>query len=82
MGDGTRVRFWKDTWVGDQLLAAKLPRLYNLSAKHKAQVSLLTHETEGKLTWNSLFKNNNLSDRESYDMSSLLSTLESIQLLP
>ena len=36
-GNGSKIRFWEDWWVGDGSLADKFPILYSMSsAKHKA----------------------------------------------
>ena len=30
LGDGSRIRFWEDLWIGDVSFAVKYARLYNL----------------------------------------------------
>ena len=33
MGDGQNIRFWEDSWLGEQSLANRFPRLYLNSNK-------------------------------------------------
>jgi hypothetical protein len=37
LGDGSSIRFWEDTWLGDRPMAAQYPSLYNI-VLHKDQV--------------------------------------------
>jgi len=37
--DGTKTRFWDDTWVGDKSLKVKYPSLYNIVRDRHATVS-------------------------------------------
>jgi hypothetical protein len=37
--DGTKTRFWDDTWVGDKPLKVKYPSLYNIVRDRHATVS-------------------------------------------
>ena len=37
--DGTKTRFWDDTWVGDKALKVKYPSLYNIVQDRHATVS-------------------------------------------
>jgi hypothetical protein len=30
LGNGSGIRFWEDTWLGDRSLAAQYPSLYNV----------------------------------------------------
>ena len=38
VGDGRRVRFWKDKWCGDDALCVSFPSLYALAALEEAWV--------------------------------------------
>ena len=38
VGNGERVRFWKDTWLGDKPLASQYPTLYRIV--HRKEVSV------------------------------------------
>ncbi|RVW42821.1 hypothetical protein CK203_079929 [Vitis vinifera] len=39
VGNGRRVRFWKDRWCGDSLLCESFPSLFALSAEKEAWVA-------------------------------------------
>ena len=39
VGDGRRVRFWKDRWCGDEALSISFPSLYALSTSKEAWVA-------------------------------------------
>ncbi|WVZ61813.1 hypothetical protein U9M48_011628 [Paspalum notatum var. saurae] len=39
IGDGTQVRFWEDTWCGDQPLKISYPSLFNIVRKKGATVA-------------------------------------------
>ncbi|WVZ96894.1 hypothetical protein U9M48_042474, partial [Paspalum notatum var. saurae] len=39
IGDGTQVRFWKDTWCGNQPLKLQYPSLFNIVRKKGATVA-------------------------------------------
>lgn len=75
--DWTRVRFWEDTWVGTHHWPPNF--LYSPVFLQNAKPNYVT---KGRVAWNFHFKWKNLSNMESFNISSLLSTLESIQLLP
>ena len=38
-GNGSRIRFWEDWWVGDEKLMTKFSRLYSVSVYNKRVVS-------------------------------------------
>ena len=38
VGDGRRVRFWKDKWCGDDALCVSFPSLYALATLEEAWV--------------------------------------------
>ena len=38
LGDGKTIRFWEDTWLGDQLLQAQYPSLYNITNRKNISV--------------------------------------------
>ncbi|GLT26659.1 hypothetical protein SLA2020_017090 [Shorea laevis] len=39
MGDGSKIRFWEDVWLGNSSLMTDFPRLFNLT---RSQDSLIT----------------------------------------
>jgi len=38
-GNGSRIRFWEDWWVGEELLMRKFPRLYSVAVYKEKVVS-------------------------------------------
>jgi hypothetical protein len=38
MGDGSRIKFWKDSWCGDQPLQTRFPELFRLACDPNATV--------------------------------------------
>ncbi|RVW22717.1 hypothetical protein CK203_103828 [Vitis vinifera] len=47
IGDGTRVKFWKDLWCGNQSLEEAFPILFNLSINKEGWVAEAWEEDEG-----------------------------------
>ncbi|RVW47728.1 Transposon TX1 uncharacterized 149 kDa protein [Vitis vinifera] len=47
IGDGTRVKFWKDLWCGNQSLEEAFPILFNLSVNKEGWVAEAWEEDEG-----------------------------------
>ncbi|RVW38447.1 putative ribonuclease H protein [Vitis vinifera] len=47
IGDGTRVKFWKDLWYGNQSLEEAFPMLFNLSVNKEGWVAEAWEEDEG-----------------------------------
>ena len=39
LGDGRRLRFWKDIWCGEVALSNAFPNLFNLAVHKEAMVS-------------------------------------------
>jgi len=39
VGNGTRVRYWKDLWVQNNALLNTFPNLYNISNKQKELIA-------------------------------------------
>ena len=60
VGDGSRIRFWHDRWVGDTSLKMLYPQLYACSSDKKACISnLLDHQEDGSSRfWNVRFYRN------------------------
>ncbi|GLT71936.1 hypothetical protein SLA2020_483650 [Shorea laevis] len=52
VGEGSRVGFWRDSWVGEQLLKDLCPRLFQLASNKDGVVREMgQRETEG-WRWN------------------------------
>lgn len=81
VGDGSKVKFWEDTWVEDQSFVTSFPWLYRQSSRHNDHVACFTLSIEGIVSWNFHF-NCNLSDRETPDILALLNVLEPMHLFP
>ncbi|PON94761.1 ESCRT-II complex, vps25 subunit [Trema orientale] len=81
LGDGRRIRFWEDPWIGDYMLAECFQLLYRIiEAKNASISSLRQNETTniaGRFSWDLRFFRN-LNDREMEEISSLTLLLESI----
>lgn len=39
LGKGTSIRFWEDSWLGDELLKDKYPRFYKVSSQQIYTIS-------------------------------------------
>lgn len=49
IGEGNRVRFWEDVWVGDKSFSVLFPNLFRLSSKHNAPISALYTYNNGNV---------------------------------
>ena len=60
VGDGSRILFWHDRWVGDTSLKMLYPQLYVCSSEKEACISdLLDHQEDGSSRfWNLRFYRN------------------------
>jgi hypothetical protein len=45
VGDGTRIKFWKDSWCGDQPLQTRFPELFRLAHDPDAMVATHLHSS-------------------------------------
>ena len=52
LGDGGRIRFWKDKWVGGNPLCEMFPILYALANSKGAMVGEVWNSTRGEGCWN------------------------------
>lgn len=44
LGKGDMILFWKDLWIGDQVLSEKFPRLYSISNWKQCTVKMVLEE--------------------------------------
>ncbi|GKV50261.1 hypothetical protein SLEP1_g56973 [Rubroshorea leprosula] len=51
VGEGNRVEFWSNRWVGDKSLRDLFPRLFALSIKKEGKVSEMGTWEEGRWVW-------------------------------
>ncbi|RVW58881.1 hypothetical protein CK203_104243 [Vitis vinifera] len=72
--DGTRVKFWKDLWCGNQSLEEAFPILFNLSVNKKDGLLRLGRKTKEEVVGGFRF-NRHLNDWEVGEVESLLSKL-------
>ncbi|RVW67639.1 putative ribonuclease H protein [Vitis vinifera] len=79
IGDGTRVKFWKDLWCGNQSLEEAFPILFNLSVNKEGWVAEAWEEDEGGGSWGLRF-NRHLNDWEVGEVESLLSKLHPLTI--
>lgn len=56
VGDGTRIRFWLDPWVGELPLHVMFPRIFALTIDRTVCVSDVGSFTQGKWIWNIAFR--------------------------
>ena len=52
MGNGRQIRFWTDTWCGDQSLESRFPLLYALAVNKDATVMEYLEGTGSFIFWN------------------------------
>ncbi|KAG2674144.1 hypothetical protein I3760_13G121400 [Carya illinoinensis] len=52
LGDGRRIRFWKDCWVGDTVLLEAYPAIYNIARDLDAMVADLRVTIQDSQEWN------------------------------
>ncbi|RVW16810.1 putative ribonuclease H protein [Vitis vinifera] len=79
IGDGTRVKFWKDLWCGNQSLEEAFPILFILSVNKEGWVAKAWEEDEGGGSWGLRF-NRHLNDWEVGEVESLLSKLHPLTI--
>ena len=79
IGDGKKVRFWEDIWVGENSLKSLFPSLFRLSTLNSRPISDFVDQVrlleEGYTSWNFHFSRS-LSDREIHQLQDLLQRLE------
>ncbi|RVW42464.1 putative ribonuclease H protein [Vitis vinifera] len=79
IGDGTRVKFWKDLWCGNQALEEAFPILFNLSVNKEGWVAEAWEEDEVGGSWGLRF-NRHLNDWEVGEVESLLCKLHPLTI--
>ena len=79
VGDGTRVKFWKDLWCENQSLEEAFPFLFNLSVNKEGWVAEAWEENEVGGSWGLRFTRH-LNDWEVGEVESLLSKLHPLTI--
>ena len=79
VGDGASIRFWEDVWVGDTSFDKALPLLYRLVQAQKVTIESVACSHVAPISRNINFLRN-LSDRESLELTSLLTLVGGFSL--
>ncbi|GKV35303.1 hypothetical protein SLEP1_g43600 [Rubroshorea leprosula] len=79
VGDGKRVGFWREIWVGDKSLRDLFPRLYELVVKEEGLVSEMGDWEEDRWRWNMEWRRER-KGRVRDEEEGLWELLESVQL--
>ena len=79
VGDGYRIRFWENYWLGDNHYSLFFNRVYRISSLHDAPISNFLKRDGNSLSWDFHFFRN-LTDLKSNEMESLLTLLDSVHL--
>ena len=74
IGDGSRVKFWKDRWCGESSLAFSYPNLFRFCKNKEASVAELMKSSNGVLFWDvSFFRGVHVQELEA--LSSFMETI-------
>ena len=76
VGDGQNTYFWEDLWLGGNILSLSFPRLYHSSTLKNLSISDFWMWSENSVSFSFGFCRN-LTDRETAEVFSLLSLIES-----
>ncbi|GKV49313.1 hypothetical protein SLEP1_g56069 [Rubroshorea leprosula] len=79
VGDGNRVVFWSDRWIGVKSLRDLFPRLFALSVKKEGKVSEMGSWEEGRWHWRVEWRRGTLG-REKDEEELLEKLLENVKL--
>ena len=80
LGNGERIRFWKDAWRESVSFKVKYPKLFRLSVLHNKPISdFLVNNINPEPSWNLHFRKS-VSEKELEELSNLLSTLERVKV--
>ena len=78
--NGERIRFWETLWWGDQLLGSQFSRLFRIVTIKNLPISSILGSTH-PFSWNLNFRRN-LSNYETEELESLMSSLACLHLTP
>jgi hypothetical protein len=81
VGDGSRIRFWHDTWCGDSPLRNQFPILYHLARAPESRVSDICHFQGSTISWDIEFTRS-VQDWELEMVESFMSLLYSQTIRP
>ena len=80
MGNGRRLRFWKDIWCGEEALCDSFPSLYALSDNKEALVADMWDSSREEGGWIPRFIRS-FNDWELDEILSLLNTVQGKQVI-
>lgn len=76
IGNGRKIFFWHDVWVGDSPLPTQFPELFRCARDPLAKVRGYIEKNSNQVFWGPIFRRN-LLDAEESQFSSLLDTVRS-----
>ncbi|KAJ0910635.1 putative RNA-directed DNA polymerase [Helianthus annuus] len=76
LGNGGKIRFWLDSWIGSQPLKEVFPRLFALAKEKGILVKQCFEVTEGRLFWKWSWKRTQLVSAEEDDLIALTDLLK------
>ncbi|GLT40522.1 hypothetical protein SLA2020_357800 [Shorea laevis] len=79
VGEGNKVDFWQEWWIGDKKLKDSFPRLYALSVKKEGQISKMGIWEKGRWVWRVEWRRGTIG-REKDEEEVLEKVLEGVQL--
>ncbi|GLT44293.1 hypothetical protein SLA2020_181990 [Shorea laevis] len=79
VGEGSRVRFWRDCWVGERLLKDLCPRLFQLASNKEGMVREMGNREEEGWRWNVEWRRRRIG-REQNEEQVMWELLDSIQI--
>jgi hypothetical protein len=79
VGNGARVKFWSDVWVGDSTLKGAFPDLFSIAADKEAAVADYLRIQNDHIHWEVMFERN-LQDWEIESLTSFLDRIYSASL--
>ncbi|GKV00002.1 hypothetical protein SLEP1_g12766 [Rubroshorea leprosula] len=81
IGEGRGVKFWWDTWCGEECLANKFPRLYLLSTGKEKECHEMGNEDRTLWKWNLSWRRN-LLEWEEEAVRELQGMIEGVKITP
>ncbi|GKV26308.1 hypothetical protein SLEP1_g35639 [Rubroshorea leprosula] len=79
VGEGNKVDFWQERWVGDKTLRDLCPRLYALAVRKEGKVSEMGKWDEGRWVWRVEWRRGTIG-REKDEEGALEKALEGVKL--
>jgi len=80
VGNGTKIKFWKDKWRGDDLtLKDKYPVLYQVSQQQDLTISLMGHNVDNRWDWEIQWRRN-FFDHEIDMVAAFMDEIDGVQI--